>query len=66
MEGRRHGDLEALRQMELKRTIDKNPGAQDPDTGGMGHGHGRILTPALVLHGAHGAETFNFNVNVYV
>ena len=27
------GDLEAIRQMELKRTIEQNPGAQDPDTG---------------------------------
>ena len=25
--------LEAIRQMELKRTIEQNPGAQDPDTG---------------------------------
>ena len=27
------GTLKLIRQMELKRTIDKNPGAQDPDTG---------------------------------
>ena len=33
MEGRCHGDLEAIRQLELKRTIEQNPGAQDPDTG---------------------------------
>ena len=27
------GTLKLIRQMELKRTIDKNPGAQDPDAG---------------------------------
>ena len=27
------GPIEALRQMELNRTIEQNPGAQDPDTG---------------------------------
>ena len=42
MEGRGHGDLEAIRQMELKRAIEQKPRSSRSR-------HGRILTPTLPL-----------------